>query len=181
MDGNSFSGQQERLKIYLRTNQKPEYIIQAGGSNSVVSKMAPESIDAFRNFLKFYNDNDIKVILVETPDYEALYPFLVKYDLFEQTVTNIAKQYNVPFLNYLKDSLIYYRDYYYNFSHLNKKGRNYFRTKWLETLSHSLGKYYPTALSRNWMNGFMVVNTSTTFFTAVLPVTASSGMLLLTT
>jgi len=225
LDGASFMSQQERFKIYLRTNKKPKYIIQeVGPSATFLNSNAPpanaqfypylqdssiwriyqnylvpggplptgfmmryfplykynnqlplikegllayvgkgekatkykgyegkllpfvssfdtlnksskntapcridsESVYAFRNFVKFCSDNDIKVFLVETPNYKALYPFLQKYDQFEKIVGDISKQYNVPFLNYSKDSLSYHRDYYYNFTHLNKTGSELF-------------------------------------------------------
>lgn len=89
-------------------------------------KNNPESIQLFNRFLQECSRNKINVTLVYPPEYfEEKNDVANREDTFK-ILKSMASKYNVPFLDYSKDTLCLKKEYFYNALHLNKRGVNLF-------------------------------------------------------
>jgi len=89
------------------------------------------------NYIKYCNDNNIKLIFEFAPFYYEGLNMMKNQKETMDTLTNLLRRYNVPFLDYSKDSLSYNKKYFYNSMHLNKLGSEIFTRK----LANDLKKY----------------------------------------
>jgi hypothetical protein len=92
-----------------------------------VHKVIPEKIiRRFNDYLSYCSQNNIKVIFEFAPVYyEEL--LMEKDDAkIRKIFTDLSVKYNIPFLDYTRDSLCYNKKYFYNSQHLNKIGAEIF-------------------------------------------------------
>lgn len=98
-------------------------------TSTVVQKVNAETAKEFEDYLQYCQKNDIKVILVYTPehrDYQKRY--LNRQDIID-LYKKYAHDYNALFLDYSQSSLTKDTQYFYNPNHLNKKGSEIFSTQ----------------------------------------------------
>lgn len=99
-------------------------------------KIDQSSLDLFDKFLSECTEGGTTVSLIYTPEYIEGQKFIKNRDSIIKIYQNLAKVYNIPFLDYSKDSICFKKDYFYNSMHLNKKGSELFS----KTLANDLKK-----------------------------------------
>ncbi|GHT45378.1 hypothetical protein AGMMS49965_22260 [Bacteroidia bacterium] len=97
--------------------------------DSLVAKREPEIVALFDSYLSYCKENDIQVILVFTPQYIKATEFTKNWDGEMQLYHNFAEKYDIPFLDYTHDAICNDTTYFYNATHLNKKGAELFTLK----------------------------------------------------
>lgn len=89
----------------------------------------PEVEKLFIKFLQDCQSKKIKVVLVFAPYYHELDNIIIDMTGLKTYYRNIAKEYNVEFLDYSSDPVSFDKKYFYNASHLNKTGAEIFTLK----------------------------------------------------
>ncbi|GHT20161.1 hypothetical protein AGMMS4957_06220 [Bacteroidia bacterium] len=97
--------------------------------DSIVAKREPEIVALFDSYLNYCKENDIQVILVFAPQYIKATEFTKNWDGEMQLYRDFAEKYNIPFLDYAHDAICNDTIYFYNATHLNKKGAELFTLK----------------------------------------------------
>ncbi|CAM3822616.1 hypothetical protein FLGE108171_15850 [Flavobacterium gelidilacus] len=92
------------------------------------------SIKLFEQFLLECKTDKITVILVYTPEHIDGQKFVKNRKEIINIYNDFSNKYNLLFLDYSNDELCQKKDYFYNASHLNKKGSEIFTSK----LSHDI-------------------------------------------
>jgi hypothetical protein len=87
------------------------------------------SVKLFDQFLMECKENNIKVTLVYTPEHIEGQQFLKNKEEVIELYKSFAKKYNLQFLDYSIDPICRDRQYFYNSTHLNKKGSVLFTKK----------------------------------------------------
>lgn len=108
----------------------------------------PINKDHLELLTQFIKENNKKVILVTTPDFIAGQHFVINYKEIIMLYQKIAETYDVPYLNYCNDSMIYDKNLYYNATHLNKKGSEMISKK----IAHDLKKLLKVVINHNDTN-----------------------------
>ena len=89
----------------------------------------PKVVELFDEYLAQCKEEGIEVVLVYAPIYigvtERMDSVQSMFDLYQ----SFADRYDFPILNYTYDSICYNTDYFYNATHLNKKGSELFSVK----------------------------------------------------
>lgn len=80
----------------------------------------------FKNYLEHCRQNDIKVVLVFSPEYVELHPLIKNREEVMNLFGNYAKQFDIAFLDYSNHSISFNKSYFYNSEHLNKQGSELF-------------------------------------------------------
>jgi len=86
---------------------------------------------------KAYSDN-IKIIFVYSPIYIGATKKIKNIEGMYQMYDSIAKKYDIPILDYNYDAICYDTIYFYNATHLNRKGADLFSLKFANDID-SLG------------------------------------------
>jgi hypothetical protein len=89
----------------------------------------PKDVRLFDSFLKYCKENDVKVILVFTPQYFQAIEWEKKYNHAIDIFHSFSEKYDIPFLDYSNDSMCYDTAYFIDTSHLNKTGAELFSLK----------------------------------------------------
>ncbi|WP_299888614.1 hypothetical protein [uncultured Lacinutrix sp.] len=77
--------------------------------------------------LDFCKQNKIKTYLVWSPQYFEVHKFKENQRQYvDSLINNIASNYDIDYLNFSRDSLVYNKSNFYNHSHLNYKGAKLF-------------------------------------------------------
>ena len=97
-------------------------------------KIDSNTISLFNKFLSECKLNDITVILVYTPEYIDGQNFVKNREEIIKIYNDYSNKYDLLFLDYSDDYLCAQKEYFYNASHLNKKGSEIFTRK----LAHDL-------------------------------------------
>ncbi|HNQ66819.1 MAG TPA: hypothetical protein PKN32_00450 [Bacteroidales bacterium] len=92
----------------------------------------------FMKFVKECKENNIKVILVYSPEYIEGRTFIVNREDVLGLWYRIAASRGLTFLDYTEDSIGKNRDYFYNSTHLNKQGSKLFSQKFAGDLKKLL-------------------------------------------
>ena len=92
------------------------------------------ALQVFDEHLANVCKDGIKVIFVYAPAYIGATKKVENIQGMYQMYDSIAQKYNIPILDYFDDALCYDTAYFYNSTHLNKKGAEKFSTK----LAHDL-------------------------------------------
>lgn len=103
-----------------------------GYTHAFDSKVAEE----FDAYLKYCKENDIKVILVFSPEYIELQPLIVNRKEIMSVFESLSKKHDVPFLDYSSHPIAFNKTYFYNSEHLTKGGAELFS----EVLAQDLRK-----------------------------------------
>ncbi|GHV69008.1 hypothetical protein FACS1894199_17110 [Bacteroidia bacterium] len=94
--------------------------------DSIVVSVNPEVVALFDAFLNYCKGNSIQVILVFTPQYIKMSEFTQNWDGEMRVYHDFAEKYDIPFLDYTHDPICYDTTYFFNATHLNKKGAELF-------------------------------------------------------
>ncbi|GHV59395.1 hypothetical protein FACS1894182_13450 [Bacteroidia bacterium] len=94
--------------------------------DSLVSSTDPEIIQLFDSFLSDCKSKNIQVILVFTPIYFKAAEFIKNKEEVMDIFRCFSQKYDIPFLDYSRDSLCYDTAYFYNAWHLNKEATELF-------------------------------------------------------
>lgn len=98
---------------FAKAKEKKEYV--RGEVNS-------KAVEIYENFIEECQANGTKLAIVYTPEYIEGQEYYINHDSIVAVYEQISKKYNVPFLDYTKDSICYDKKYFYNSMHLNAKG-----------------------------------------------------------
>ncbi len=105
------------------------YNFKMNNPEGITSGIDSQGVAIFKQFLDFCKTNDIKVIMVYPPVYYEGLAYIRNHDKFVAIYNNFSAEYNVPFFNYMNDSLNYNRYNFYNSQHLNKHASEIFTTE----------------------------------------------------
>ena len=97
-----------------------------------------KSIAVFDAYLKDCKENDVQVILVYPPEYIEGQSLTRNRGEIIGLYSQLARKYNIPFLNYSDDTLSTVKSYFYNTQHLNKNGSELFTALLAEDLKRIL-------------------------------------------
>jgi hypothetical protein len=132
----SISLQNEKLKPYRTKGYKGVKKTWSKDLDNAKSKMDKykikidsSSVLLFDQFLKECKESKIKVSLVYTPDHIEGQNFLDNKDTVIELYKGYASKYDLVYLDYSNDSICRNKDYFYNATHLNKKGSELFTKK----------------------------------------------------
>ncbi len=89
-------------------------------------KFDKEVIRQFNEYLGFCQRENIKVFLVYAPEYYEVQPYYKNKGELINLCQKSVEKYNCQFLDYSKNSLCFYKEYFYNSQHLNKQGAELF-------------------------------------------------------
>lgn len=84
------------------------------------------TVSLFDSFLVECSNDNINVILVFAPIYKEGLEFIQNYNQLDSIYKALSVKHNLVYLNYTKDSICSDRNYFYNATHLNKKGSDVF-------------------------------------------------------
>lgn len=80
----------------------------------------------FKEYLEYCRQNDIKVILVFSPEYVELHPLIKNREETIKLFKDYAKQFDLTFFDYSNHPISSNKSYFYNSEHLNKQGAELF-------------------------------------------------------
>lgn len=89
----------------------------------------PKAVEMFDDYLARCKKEDVLVVLVYAPIYIGVTEKMDSVQTMFDTYQTFAEKYHFPILNYTYDSLSYDTNYFYNATHLNKKGAELFSVK----------------------------------------------------
>ena len=95
-------------------------------ANSIEIELDKELLVLFDGFLLDCKRDDIRVVLVYTPEYIEGQKFMGKRNEIVSLIDSFALKHNVVYLDYSKDDICLEKKYFYNASHLNKLGAEKF-------------------------------------------------------
>lgn len=102
--------------------------------NQYEVKIDSASEDLFNKFLYECSKNNIKVVMVYSPEYIEFQDFTKNRNEIMSLYKEYSKNYNIPFLDYSDDILCKQKQYFYNATHLNKTGAEIFTNKLVRDL-----------------------------------------------
>lgn len=97
----------------------------------------PTSVALFDKLLAECMEKDIKVILVNSPEYIEGQLFVENRAEIINTYIEFARKYNLLFLDYSDDEMCFEKKYFYNAQHLNKFGSEIFNLKLIGDLKYN--------------------------------------------
>lgn len=120
-----------------RTPYKGHYPEYGSWDGTELAKMVPhraepdaEAKQMFENFIKECKENNINVILVNSPVYSECTKKILNMEEYNTYYQNIADKYGFKYLNYTENyDLCYDTSYFCVSVHLNPEGRDIFTTK----------------------------------------------------
>ena len=80
----------------------------------------------FENYLAYCKKNEIKVILVFSPEYIELYPLITNRNEIISLFQSYSKEFDIPFLDYSNHPICFNKSLFYNSEHLNIEGSEMF-------------------------------------------------------
>jgi len=100
------------------------------------------SVQLFDRFIRECLSNGIDIKIVYTPEYKVGQDFVQNRDEILGIFIKFAHKYNLTFLDYSNDSISFEKKYFYNASHLNRKGSKLFTAKLVSDIKKNnfLGK-----------------------------------------
>lgn len=105
---------------------------------TVMFEPLQDVVDKFDVFLSNLQQEGVKVVFVSSPIYAGVTEMTVNLSEFYDFREYFSEKYDIPVLDYIYDSLCYDTAYFYNATHLNKKGAELFTTRLCRDLD-SLG------------------------------------------
>lgn len=113
------------------------YVFKTAYPKGKAFPLSATAVAQFREFLAYCKVNSIKVFMVYPPAFiESVY-MITNRDEIMGMYSQFSKEFNVPLLNYMYDSMNYDRSNFYNSMHLNRHGSEKFTLK----LAHDLRPY----------------------------------------
>lgn len=103
---------------------------------SLKIKIDENLLSEFELFLKECLNNNIRLVLVYTPEFMAGQKFVSNRNDVINIYRELSKKYNIPFMDFSADSISYNKNFFYNASHLNKEGAEIFTSKLADSLKY---------------------------------------------
>tara|TARA_B110000971_G_scaffold221949_1_gene271808 strand:- start:12618 stop:13556 length:939 start_codon:yes stop_codon:yes gene_type:complete len=103
---------------------------------SLKVKIDTTTLNLFKEFVKKNKAEEIEVILVYSPEYIEGQEFISNRDSIINLYKKISDENKISFIDFSNDSISYKKEYFYNATHLNKKGANLFTQKLIDTLNN---------------------------------------------
>lgn len=97
--------------------------------SKVPFEVNPKAVEMFEEYLAQCHREEVLVVMVFAPIYIGVTEKMDSVQLMFDTYQAYAEKYDCPVLNYTYDSLSYDTNYFYNATHLNRKGAELFSTK----------------------------------------------------
>ncbi|RED48375.1 hypothetical protein [Seonamhaeicola aphaedonensis] len=101
---------------------------------SIHIQLHPESIALMKQFLRECQDLGIKTIMVYPPEFIKGQQFVSNREEIINIYNDIAKSFEIQFIDYSNDTMSYNKDLFYNSMHLNEKGANAFTLNLIEKI-----------------------------------------------
>ena len=95
-----------------------------------------EMVERYRYFIENCKANAIQIVFVHAPYYHEVFDKCTNIDEYTNLWTNLSQEYNIQILDYTQDTICYKTDYFYNGTHLNKRGAELFSAK----LAHDIDR-----------------------------------------
>lgn len=114
-----------RYKGFMAFDKKWDsafYNFKAANPLGIRMRIDPLIYKLFDDFLTNCKKNNIKIILIYTPENIQAQRLCLNRDTVIQLYRDFSKKYNFPFLDYSNDSICYKTKYFFNSQHLNKEG-----------------------------------------------------------
>jgi hypothetical protein len=93
-------------------------------------KIYSQGLTELKEIIKGCKQNNIKVYFIWSPSYYEAQSYQISYkNYIDSTLQNISKENDIRYLNFSSDSISFDRKYFYNSSHMNKKGAKLFSEK----------------------------------------------------
>lgn len=89
----------------------------------------PDTVRLLDSFLEECGALGIQVIFVSSPEFIEAQQYVTNRDQIFSIFKAMSTKYNIPYLDYSKHSISYKTEYFYNSSHMNKKGAELFTKK----------------------------------------------------
>lgn len=106
----------------------PDEIAKINQSNQFTKNR--NDLEYFEVFIQECKDNDVAICLVYSPMYTAVQESLTDRDTFAYYINEVARKYNVPYIDYTKDIELCSNPMYFSSpGHLNLLGAEVFTTK----------------------------------------------------
>lgn len=96
------------------------------------------SINLFEEFIIQCKNKKIELIFTYTPEYIEGQKFVKNRDEIIRLLHQFSNQYSIPYFDYSKDSICFDKQYFYNATHLNKKGAEIFSRKLASDIKNKL-------------------------------------------
>ena len=100
-------------------------------------KIDTTTISLFEKYIIDCKKQNIRVLLLNTPEFIDGQLFTKNLKDVIQIYKNISTKYDVPFYDFSNDSMSYQKKYFFNAEHLNKLGAETFTKKLIDTLKRS--------------------------------------------
>lgn len=140
---NFYEGHIIRDKLWndLEWNNFKEMRLNELTDSSLFDSIYKNGVEELKSILDFCIENKIKVFFIWSPQYIEVQDFKNNQRRYvDSLVKNIADKFKIQYINYSVDSLVYDKSYFYNHSHLNKKGADIFSKKVGDFINQSLIK-----------------------------------------
>jgi len=136
-----FRGTVEFFKIKHYTNSRTKGFIATDSTwnstafnlilkqDSLIACRDPEAILLFDSYLRYCKENGIYVYMVFSPQYYKATEFTKGKQEVLDIYKIFSKKYDFPFLDYSNDTICYDTVYFYNATHLNRRGAEIFTRK----------------------------------------------------
>lgn len=99
------------------------------GIDSILFRFDKRTFEMFCNFLSDAQEEGIKVIMVYAPIYYGVTRKIHNLNEMYAVYDSLSLLYDAPILDYNYDEICYDTNYFYNATHLNKKGSELFSIK----------------------------------------------------
>lgn len=109
-----------------------EYVWDASELNkmdSITISIDSIAVDLFIEFLEVETSKGVQILLVYSPVYSGVVDKMTNQEEMQQMYSHIAEQFSIPILDYTTMAICNDTNYFYNGTHLNKKGAELFTTQ----------------------------------------------------
>ena len=97
--------------------------------DSLVAGKNPEAIELFDSYLNHCKKNNIQIIIVLAPMYFEASDYVKDKVEVKNIYRSFSEKYDIPFIDYSTSSINNDTTYFFNSTHVNKKGSNFYSTK----------------------------------------------------
>lgn len=92
----------------------------------IYNKIEAEAVGLLDELISLCKEENIKLVLVNTPEYTKIQPLYKYRDEKLRIITSKATLNNIEFIDYSNSSISRSKEYFYNFTHLNENGAETF-------------------------------------------------------
>ena len=97
--------------------------------DSLVAGKNPEAIELFDSYLSHCKENNIQIIIVLAPMYVEASDYVKDKVEVKNIYRSLSEKYDIPFIDYSTGSINSDTTYFFNSTHVNKKGSIFYSTK----------------------------------------------------